>query len=195
MSDHKKYKVLCVWRKSGHRFKQNDYKILQEAFIVTIFYFKFTPFHIVKMFILMRKYEVAFAWFANIWAFLMVLFSKVWGTKTVIVAGGHDVAAFVTPKKNALVYCCSKEESKNTTFSRKDQVITVGQIDKKSSVRKGHFEFLEIAKCFSDIQFYHVGQTKDQTIDELKRLAPLNVTYLGYLPDGKYRRVLQESKV
>ena len=230
-------RVLCIWRKSGHRFKQNDYEILKQAFSVTLLYFTYSPICIVKMLYLMCRHDIAYCWFGNVWAFFMVLFGKICRTKTVIVAGGHDVAnvedinyglvrhpvlkhfariamtnadmvlsvseynrgellKFVTPKRNALVYnCCNETVIEHSSSSRKNRVITAGQIDRKSCSRKGYFEFLQVAGHLPDIEFLHIGKAKDQTIEKLQGMAPANVTYTGYLPDEEYAKVLGESKV
>lgn len=237
MRQDKDIHILCIWRKSAHRFKQNDLEILGKHFSVTLLYFRFTPACLVKMFLLMRTHDIAYAWFANVWAFFMVFFGKRCNTKTVIVAGGHDVANvpeinyglprhpilkhfakyalknadlvisvskynqqelldFVTPKQNELAYNCFNEDiPEGLGTIRKKRVITAGQIDKKSSARKGHFQFLEVARCMPDVEFLHVGTFKDNTIDKLKKLAPTNVKYTGYLADKEYGKALKESKV
>lgn len=237
MKKNKNIHVLCIWRKSAHRFKQNDFDILKKNFSVTLLYFRLTPVCLIKMFFLMQTHDIAYAWFANVWACFMVFFGKFCNTKTVIVAGGHDVANvpeinyglprhpilkhfaryalknadlvlsiskcnqqelldFVTPKQNELVYCCFNEDiPEDLGVTRKNQVITAGQIDKKSSARKGHFKFLDVARCMPDVEFLHVGKFNDDTIDKLKESAPANVKYTGYLADKEYGKALKESKV
>lgn len=87
-----KKKILYICRKSIHHFKQLDYRFLSEKYDVTLFYFTYSPITTIKLFMAIRKHDLAFCWFGNIWSFLAVIFSKIWRKKTVIVAGGHDVA-------------------------------------------------------------------------------------------------------
>ena len=228
-------RVLCVWRKDVGGFKEDDYRILRDAFEVTRLHFTFSPLCLFRLFVLLRNQDVAYAWFANVWAFFMVLFSRVWGVRTVIVTGGYDVAnvpeidyglprhpilrhfarfaleradlvlpfsesgrgdllRFARPKRTHVVYCGCRISSEELGGDRKNQVVTAGLIGRTSSVRKGHFEFIEVARHLPDVPFLHVGKAKDATLAELQRSAPPNVEFLGYLPDEQYARVFLESK-
>lgn len=87
-----KKKILYICRKSIHHFKQLDYRFLSEKYDVTLFYFTYFPITIIKLFMAIRKHDLAFCWFGNIWSFLAVSSQKYGEKKSVIVAGGHDVA-------------------------------------------------------------------------------------------------------
>ena len=235
--EQKPLRVLCVWRKDVGGFKDDDYRILSQAFDVTLLLFRFSLPCLWKLFFLMRKQDVAYAWFANVWAFFMTAFAKIWGVKTVIVTGGYDVAnvpeidyglprrkilrhfarfalkradltlpfsksalgdlrRFVRPKRAEVLYCgCKVSAEEKPSGKRKNQVVTAGLIGRSSSRRKGHFEFLETARQLPDGSFLLVGKAKDETLGELKRKAPPNVEFTGFLDDDRYERVYMESKV
>jgi glycosyltransferase involved in cell wall biosynthesis len=81
-----------------NHFKQVDYDILSERYATDWFPFNYSPLTLLRLFFRMRRYDLAFCWFANVWAFLAVLFAKLWGTRTIVVAGGVDIAS--VPEKN-----------------------------------------------------------------------------------------------
>ncbi len=107
----------------------------------------------------------------------------------------RELYDFANPKRHEMVYCCTKGVEARRATERKNQVITVGLISRESSARKGHLEFVRVARMFPDVPFLHVGKAKDRTIEKLRAIAPANVRYLGYLPGEQYSRTLSESKV
>jgi glycosyltransferase involved in cell wall biosynthesis len=62
-------------------------------------------------------------------------------------------------------------------------VLTVSSIGWSSMRRKGHETFVRAAKSVSYAQFVLVGKIMDDSISHLKRLAPGNVTFTGFVPD------------
>jgi len=227
--------ILYICRKSPHRFKEIDFEILSEKYNVDWFYFKFTPFCILNLFLKLRHYDLAYCWFGNLWSFFTVVFSKIWKCKTVIVAGGHDVAKvseikYGLPQTRILKYfaryaiknanCILSISNSNSNeikeftgresvmiytsvdfpvsvpvLKKKKQVLTVGMVDKLSSIRKGHFLFVETAKYFDDIKFILVGKQKDNTINKLRSIAGNNVEFCDFVDRKRLLELFSESVI
>jgi len=81
----------------GTTFCRNDEEFLRKNFQVSSiflnpqYYLRF-PLLLADMFRKFRRSDVAFVWFGDVWALTAVLLGKLLGNKTLIVAGGYDVA-------------------------------------------------------------------------------------------------------
>lgn len=73
--------------------------------------------------------------------------------------------------------------------------LTIGTIDRLSAERKGIRAFVEAARLLSDVPFVVAGKGRDHTIDDLKRIAPPNVRFTGYLPDEELIALQKRAKV
>ena len=75
---------------------------------------------------------------------------------------------------------------------RERVALTVGAIDRTTIVQKGQRPFVEAARHLPDVRFVHVGKWVDDTVEELRALAPKNVEFTGWLSDDElheqYRR-------
>lgn len=72
-------------------FVRRDCEILSRHFCVEKIRYN-RPFDIIKIAASIRRSEVSFSWFASGHSFIAVLVSKLMGKKSVVVAGGYDVA-------------------------------------------------------------------------------------------------------
>jgi len=86
--------------------------------------------------------------------------------------------------------------------SKKNQVITIGELNAETYLRKGIDHFIEVAKLMPEFKFIHVGKWTDskgnpsnQCIDLVNELAPSNVRFLGYIEKTTLDSLLSESKV
>jgi glycosyltransferase involved in cell wall biosynthesis len=76
---------------------------------------------------------------------------------------------------------------------RKERMaLTVGHIVKTTLEQKGHRPFVEAARELPDVSFVFAGKWHDEAIELLRRLAPENLEFTGWLSDGElhdaYRR-------
>jgi glycosyltransferase involved in cell wall biosynthesis len=76
----------------------------------------------------------------------------------------------------------------------KKMVLTVGNINKWYIYRKGLLIFVKSAKFLPDVEFYLVGKY-DKSIDILKKEAPKNVHFMGYLSDKELIKLYKISNV
>ena len=91
---------------------------------------------------------------------------------------------------------------KRKFVKKKKQVLTVGEINKETYLRKGLDRFIELAKGMLEINFYHIGKWTDNkgNLDDtffnyVKSISPKNIKYLGYLNDEELYNFFKESKV
>jgi len=106
-----------------------------------------------------------------------------------------ELLEFVTPQRREVIPCCCKTQAPAQIGERKNQVITIGLMQKSSSARKGHWEFIEVARRRPEVSFILVGKAADSTGAALKAKAPANVQFVGFLSGQDYARTLAESKV
>jgi glycosyltransferase involved in cell wall biosynthesis len=71
-------------------------------------------------------------------------------------------------------------------------VLTVGAIDRTTLVQKGQLPFVQAASGLPDVAFAFVGRWLDESIEELRAVAPENVEFTGWVSDEElhdwYRR-------
>lgn len=82
---------MCFISYSFSSFIKQDYEVLSKHFNII----RIQPSnvaHTLKLFMDILKTDVSYSWFANEWAFFTVLVSMIFQKKSVVVAGGYDVA-------------------------------------------------------------------------------------------------------
>ena len=91
---------------------------------------------------------------------------------------------------------------KKQNVKKKKQILTVGEINKETFLRKGLDRFICIAKDMPDINFYHIGKWTDNkgNLDDtffnyVKSISPENIKYLGYLNNDELYNYYRESKI
>jgi glycosyltransferase involved in cell wall biosynthesis len=78
---------------------------------------------------------------------------------------------------------------------RERSALTVGHLSQLTLGYKGHRTFVEAAALLPDVQFRFVGNWEDEAIEELRSMAPQNVTFTGWLPDADRDALLKRSAV
>lgn len=104
MEEKQKIRIGFVYY-SNSSFVENDYEILSKHFVVNRVEYKrvWDAFKIAKV---IFRSDMSFSWFADGWAFLAVLFSKIFRKKSLVVVGGYDVAC--EPQINYGLYAKNK---------------------------------------------------------------------------------------
>ena len=104
--------------------------------------------------------------------------------------------------KKAFLTSISASVVKRSNVKKKKQVLTVGEINKETYLRKGLDRFIDLAKGMLDINFYHIGKWTDNKgnfddtfFNYVKSISPKNIEYLGYLNDEELYNFFKESKV
>ena len=96
--------------------------------------------------------------------------------------------ALVHPNKVKLVYNAINLKVSNYKYQKINQVLTVGEINEETYLRKGLDRVIKLAKLMPDKNFLHIGKWTNKsgsvctkTINRIKENSPSNLTFLGYL--------------
>ena len=94
----------------------------------------------------------------------------------------------VDPCKVKLIYNAVDYDDLGNNYNKINQVLTVGEINEETYLRKGIDRFIELARSLPEIKFLHIGKWTnrkgdpcEKTINRVKKYAPKNVTFLGFL--------------
>jgi len=108
----------------------------------------------------------------------------------------------VPPKKISLIYNAIPETIITHTVEKKNQVLTVGEVNEETYLRKGLDRFIKIAKNMPTIQFIHIGKWSDnhgrvssKMIEYVKSISPSNIYYLGFVDKKELEKYYEESKI
>lgn len=209
---------LCYLYRNPVHFVRLDARLLAENWDVAEVRFTFSPLVLWRLWRAVRRADLVFVWFGNVWAAAAVWFARLSGKKSVVVAGGYDadivpeigyglplhpvlrhfaryafthaslvlpvslymermLRAFCHPQASLLVPNAVDLPDVAPDINRKEQmVLTIGLVHKGSSPIKGHYLFLEVAARLPEVPFVLYGRQTDATADELRQLAPPNVT-------------------
>jgi len=78
---------------------------------------------------------------------------------------------------------------------KEDFVVTVANISSENVIRKGLREFVVAAGEFPHIPFVVIGRHIDNAVDQLRTVAPRNVSFAGWLASDELRDMLSRAKV
>ncbi len=79
--------------------------------------------------------------------------------------------------------------------SKEDLVVCVAHVSRQNVARKGLRTFVRAANLVPEARFLLVGRSWDDTAEELRAIAPSNVTLTGWLEDAEFKAVLARAKV
>jgi glycosyltransferase involved in cell wall biosynthesis len=115
-------------------FVRQDEDILARHFEVTRVNYR-RPTDMFKILASVSKCDVSFSWFASGHSFAAVLFSKLLGKKSIVIAGGYDVAR--VPEINYGQFTLTRAKRFMTVFSLRyaDLILPVSQFTKKEVLR------------------------------------------------------------
>ena len=108
----------------------------------------------------------------------------------------------VPPQRIKLIYNAIELKNSENNFPKNNQVLTVGEINEETILRKGLDRFTSMAKEFPNIQFIHIGKWTDKhgrpsnaAINQLKNNAPENVKFLGFVSNENLKKMFQKSRI
>ena len=104
--------------------------------------------------------------------------------------------------KVKLIYNAVSVTNQGCLMERKDQVLTVGEINEDTFLRKGLDSFIEVAHKLPKTPFIHIGKWTDKNgkpctnmINYVKKISPPNIRYTGYINRKELEQYYKESKV
>jgi len=78
---------------------------------------------------------------------------------------------------------------------KEDLVITVGYVSVSVIKRKGFDTFVKAASFLPNARFLLIGKPVDESLESLKKFAPENVEFTGFVSDEELLRYYQRAKV
>jgi glycosyltransferase involved in cell wall biosynthesis len=104
--------------------------------------------------------------------------------------------------KIKLVYNAVSINNQRGFIERKDQVLTVGEINESTFLRKGLDSFINVAHRLPKTSFIHIGKWTDKNgrpctkmINYVKKISPPNIQYTGFINREDLEKYYNESKV
>jgi glycosyltransferase involved in cell wall biosynthesis len=189
-------KILLVYRHPA-TFIENDYKILKKYFTVYMHRTKFSIKNLLKLFLLINKVDLVFAWFANWSAAVSLLFSKLMKKKFIVVGGGLDSTWIL--KKNKI-----KNLEIRGLFEKIQKIISkfvFNHVDFVIPVSKSMKGILLISKpkrikvVYNGIPIRKITKCKKQNIVlTVGSITSLNIKKKGLLTFAKVTTLLPEIK-
>jgi glycosyltransferase involved in cell wall biosynthesis len=106
-----------------------------------------------------------------------------------------EIGSSSDTKRVELVYNGVDTEAFKPIQPKESLVMTVGEISRTTIRLKGFRTFVESAAAIPGARFAVVGPSPDGAADELKRVAPKNVEFVGFVPNERLREMYGKAKV
>ena len=174
-------------------FVQQDCEILSRHFkVARVNYWR--PFDLFKIFLSAWQCDVSFSWFASGHSFAAVLFSKLLGKKSIVVAGGYDVAC--VPEINYGQFAHSTVRKFMTEFSLKhaDLVLPVSEFTKKEVLRWAMPKKIQVVYNGIDINRFSAGGKKEDLVITVGGVSRSNLRRKGLETFVKSARLVPEAR-
>jgi glycosyltransferase involved in cell wall biosynthesis len=126
--------VLYVCKASYHHYKEVDHAILSERYDVTTFHYRYSPASVLRLFEAVRTHDFVFSWFASPMAAVAVAAAARFGKKSVIVAGGYDVADYA-PLKHGMAHRPLQKHFARYALEHADLVLPVSRFNEGELLR------------------------------------------------------------
>lgn len=189
-------------------FVKKDLEILSEEYNVRHFYFEGWK-DLVALWKDVKWCDTTFSWFCSPHAFAAVLFSKILGKKSVVVAGGYDVVN--APEIKYGVYYGAtplkkiKQAVSRFTFKMVDLVLCVSQSNMEEAIKNAHVSPKNVRLIYHGFdysKFDSIGTIKKEPIvltvgdisssTSFRKGHDLFVKSAAYLPDIQFVMVGNE---
>jgi glycosyltransferase involved in cell wall biosynthesis len=145
-------------------FVQQDGEILSRHFKVARVNYR-RPFDLSKIFSSVWQCDVSFSWFASGHSFAAVLFSKLLGKKSIVVAGGYDVACVPEINYGQFTFSWTKRFMTRFSLEYADLVLPVSEFTKKEVLRWARPKKIQVIYNGIDLnRFTAVGKKEDLVI-------------------------------
>lgn len=202
--------ILFVYR-AMNTFIEKDIKILRKNYWVIVFRSTNVLKDAIKLLLDVCRSDLVFVWFAGTHAFLPVLFSKIFGKKSIVIAGGYDTAK--VPEIDYGVFSSWRGVFSKFVYKHADRVLVVdeslkGQVLKNTGLNIAD-KIFTVHTGFDSNKWKPKGKKEKMVLtvayinhDTLKRKGlETFVKVAGYMPDvrfvlvGKYdEEALKELK-
>lgn len=186
-------KVLFIYAVALSSFKQKDLDILMRHFDVRVIKYK----GIRSLFEILRGVlwaDLTFSWFAGEYAFWAALLSKIFRKKSIVVAGGGEVAKIPEMGYGTMLNPRAARKVK-LALKYSDKVLAVSEFNKEEISKYADPKKIELVYNAVDHEKFKVGTTKENLVLTVSGISNINVKRKGletfvkaskYLPDTKF---------
>ncbi|MGB5099205.1 MAG: glycosyltransferase family 4 protein [Methanothrix sp.] len=174
-------------------FVRQDCEILSRHFeVVKTNYRK--PLDIFKIITSLWESDASFSWFASGHSFIAVLFSKLLGKRSIVIAGGYDVAC--VPEINYGQFTHSRTKRFMTVFSLKyaDLVLPVSEFTKKEVLRWAYPKKNLVIYNGIDLERFKAGAKKEDLVITVGAVNWSNLRRKGLETFVKSARLVPEAR-
>lgn len=102
--------------------------------------------------------------------------------------------AGVKPERVTAIYH-GLEPTPPPARAKEQMVITIGNVDRDNLQRKGLEPFVRAAARLPEAPFIVMGAWRGDAIEDLKRIAPANVEFTGWVDEARLREYMARAKV
>lgn len=105
--------------------------------------------------------------------------------------------AKVDPQKVKMIYHGFLEDrfGRIEKIPKEDIVITIGQVSRENRIRKGLELFVKSASFLPGVKFILIGPDIDGTLEEIRKIAPDNMSLLGGVSGNELIKLCNKAKV
>lgn len=144
-------------------FVQQDYEILSRHFNVERVQYR-KPNDVFKMASAISHSDVVFSWFASGHSFLSVMLSRILGKRSVVVAGGYDVAFVPEIGYGQYTQGWMKRKYTDLTLKYADVVLAVSQFTRDEVLKRTRPRRLEVVYNGIDTEKFHPKGEKEDLV-------------------------------
>ena len=186
-------KVLFIYAVALSSFKQGDLDILKKHFGVRVIKYN----GLRSLFELLRGVlwaDVTFSWFAGEYAFWAALLSKIFRKKSVVVAGGGEVAKIPEIGYGTMLNPRAARKVK-LALKYSDKVLAVSEFNKEEISKYTDLKKIKLVYNAVEHEKFKQGTTKEKIVLTVTSISNINVKQKGletfieaskYLPDTKF---------
>lgn len=174
-------------------FVRQDREILAQHFeVARVNYRRLVD--VAKILPVVWKCDASFSWFAAGHSFAAVLISKLFGRKSIVIAGGYDVAC--VPEINYGQFTLSWSRRFMTGFSLKhaDLVLPVSEFTKKEVLRWAEPKKIQVLYNGIDIKCFPAGDKKEDLVITVGGVSHSNLKRKGLETFVKSARLVPEAR-
>jgi glycosyltransferase involved in cell wall biosynthesis len=127
-------RALYVCKASYHHYKEVDFAILSERYDVTRLNYRYSPRAVAELVRAVGEHDFVFMWFASPMAAAAVAAARALGKKSVIVAGGYDVANYA-PLRHGMAHRPVQKHFARFALEQADLVLPVSRFNQEELLR------------------------------------------------------------
>lgn len=174
-------------------FVRQDRNILARHFEVERVNYRHLA-NVVKILSAVWKCDASFSWFAAGHSFAAVLFSKLFSKKSIVIAGGYDVASVPEIDYGQFTLCWSRRFMTGFSLKHADLVLPVSEFTKKEVLRWAKPKKIEVVYNGIDIKCFPAGDKKEDLVITVGGVSHSNLKRKGLETFVKSARLVPEAR-